>query len=499
MLDGLLKERLVAAAWWSLVVLALVALLVLLRITRAGNRWIVRLTSVALGVSTGVMLSYVDPSFPSAFLLFAWLTALCCLAVSTLLAGERFAARPMLKVEPAPPATGLYVVGVVGLFAGTVSGACVLFVLLQRLLELASVLLTIRPWSGDLSGYGLEGVWVLSILLAGAVLAGWATRDARLLLAVFALTWVLAAWVCLLEPVLTITPRGIVRYSGRSVALAGVMGVIVGGFGYLYSWWRTRQVSMVTGEHPMPPPDITGRRRQLAGQIVSPVFRALLVAAGLSLILLAWYHVVVAFDSAGLPRPLLFLALAGSACFASAGCWAASDRDDWSGTADTAFALLTTAAACLGVAFLPELPETMAERYPWVFNALLVAMTFAAGIWTGMAEYGERRRDLTSARTPSPERWIGAARRYAFVCVILALTAGGMMSFWPRLPAIATPDFTLARITAGFGGHLLLLLVALWMARRIRTPAFTLLVPLVLLAAAGFMLLRMLPYTPRFG
>lgn len=498
MLDALLREKLAAGAWWGLVVVALLALLVLLRTVRAGNRWIAWTTSLALGVSSGITLSYLAPPPGGPLLHFAWITSLCALGASILLAGERLRRIGVTPARALSPGTVPHVIGVVGLFAGSVSAAGVVLPLAQRVLEFLSELLTLRPWSGALPNYGASGAWTLAVLLLAASLAAWAARDSRPLPAILATALASATWLSLHRPVLHMESREAVRWTGGSVLLISALAGVLLAFGFLIRWWRERERAVRGGD------DARGsaswspaESRRTGDRIVLRLYRTMLTGTGAALLLLVWYHIVAPIDNLAMPLRVQYAVLAGAAAIAAAGAWAASERIAWSGTADTAFALLTTALACAGLACLPSFPATMAERYPPVFNALLVVFSLAAAGWTWLAESvpaGQRRADDVDSASLT-----GPARRFAFVCVLLALTSGGMMSFWPRLRSIATADFTLGRVTAGFGGHLVLLLVTLWIARRVRTPAFTLLVPLALLAAAGFLLMRMLPYTPRFG
>jgi hypothetical protein len=113
---------------------------------------------------------------------------------------------------------------------------------------------------------------------------------------------------------------------------------------------------------------------------------------------------------------------------------------------------------------------------------------------------------VTEWRGQSPDDGVGAfkvalvphAKRGAFINAVFAVSLGGLMALWPQLPAIAVPDDSIGRVTAGFGANLLLLLVVLWSARRLRRMTFHILSLFALGSTAGFMFIRMLPYALSF-
>jgi hypothetical protein len=74
-----------------------------------------------------------------------------------------------------------------------------------------------------------------------------------------------------------------------------------------------------------------------------------------------------------------------------------------------------------------------------------------------------------------------------------------MMALWPRWPTVSATDDSFGRITAGVAANLFLLLVMLWCSRRLHKTTFQILTVLVVVSTAGFLLSRMLAFTPRFG
>ena len=73
------------------------------------------------------------------------------------------------------------------------------------------------------------------------------------------------------------------------------------------------------------------------------------------------------------------------------------------------------------------------------------------------------------------------------------------MAIWPRIPWIAIPDASVRGVATGFGANLFLLLVLLWCSRRLKRLTFHILTILALVSAAGFMMMRMYPFTSQFG
>ena len=96
-------------------------------------------------------------------------------------------------------------------------------------------------------------------------------------------------------------------------------------------------------------------------------------------------------------------------------------------------------------------------------------------------------------------RFIPHAHRFAFLSAALALVAGALMTYWPRMPSIASMDHSLGRITAGFAAHLFLVLVMLWCSRQLRRLTYDLLTVLAVVSTAGFFIVRMGPFASRLG
>jgi len=147
---------------------------------------------------------------------------------------------------------------------------------------------------------------------------------------------------------------------------------------------------------------------------------------------------------------------------------------------------------------VPDQNRPLVEQYPIVFNAMMIGLALAAALWTWLTDVWQQQLDHGMAWTTTG-RLIPFAGRHAFLAAALAWVSGVVMMIWPRLSTVATADESFARVTAGVGGNLLLLLVTLWSSRRLNRPAFRILTTMVVLSTAGFLLVRMLPYRSYVG
>jgi hypothetical protein len=223
-----------------------------------------------------------------------------------------------------------------------------------------------------------------------------------------------------------------------------------------------------------------------------------MVVLGLVILFLVCYHLAV-------PIPLEFGGFRATAGIAMAAAWIAAaaavhyTRERWSeSVADVGMGLASLGLCGLCVLFVPERPDTLAERYPIVFNALMLGWALSTATWTWFGckhRYGGPAVLEPTIVTAGP----GLARRFAFLTASLALVVGSVMAVWPRLPAIAVTDDSLSRVCAGLSVNLFLLWVMLWSGRKMHRLTFHALTVFCVASAACFLLARMLPFTPRFG
>jgi hypothetical protein len=133
-----------------------------------------------------------------------------------------------------------------------------------------------------------------------------------------------------------------------------------------------------------------------------------------------------------------------------------------------------------------------------IFSATVIGFALGTAVWTWLSVAweqhagSERRRETTALMIPR-------AKRFAFLNAAMAVVVGLLMAVWPRLRGISATDDEFGQVVAGLGANLFLLLVILWSSRRLQRPTIYILTALALVSTVGFIVIRMLPFTPRFG
>ncbi|MHC4065829.1 MAG: hypothetical protein ACYSUQ_03670 [Planctomycetota bacterium] len=223
-----------------------------------------------------------------------------------------------------------------------------------------------------------------------------------------------------------------------------------------------------------------------------PGFRASCGALSLLLFLLVCYHLGVGFDVHPLGRRVAAILLMA----ASGGCGMALmflvDRRWNLDLADIGLAHICLAACCAAVIVLPAEPVALGERYPLIFNAMVIALAATSWLWCWLSCVWQQQLDGGTAWTTAG-RLIQPALRASFFSAVTALIVAWLMTIWPRLPAVSTMDHSFGRVAAGVAGHLILLWAVLWSARRTGKSSY---IALAVLTAAGlvaFVYARTLP------
>ena len=220
-----------------------------------------------------------------------------------------------------------------------------------------------------------------------------------------------------------------------------------------------------------------------------PGFRPTCGVIAMVILVLGIYHLVVPVRL-GVGGFRLAVLASGASTGVAAAAVTLLVRRVWNGNlAEAAMGLASIALCSAAVAFVPSLTLRMDDRLPMVFNAVIIGLAVATAVWT----YGALRV-LETSRVGRAASLASTMKRFAFVTACLALLVAAMMAAWPKLPAIATMDDSFGRLTAGVGGNLLLLLVLLGCARKLRRPTFHVLTVLAVLSTAGFLIVRMLPF-----
>ncbi len=333
-------------------------------------------------------------------------------------------------------------------------------------------------------GYDMLGLWSLGLLLTSCVISQVSTRDPQLPACTLLIATVATVWVSLSAPVYRMASFGGVEQAGASALLMVSLAALLVAAGLFAALAARRNRP---GEKVSAPAG--------SASVSWPGFDRTCGSLALALIILAAYQLAV-------PLPLSwggFRGAAGvqavSAALGACGCYLLISPSWNARLADAVGALGSLSLCGAAVAVLPEQPVSLVERYPMVFNAMIVALAIAVAICTwSVATCG------AGCSTPSIRaRFVPLAKRFAFIDAVFALTVAGLMALWPRMRSIGIPDDSLGRVTAGFGANLFLLLVMLWCSRRLKRMTLHILTLLALLSAAGFMVMRMRPFTPSYG
>ncbi|MBU0717293.1 MAG: hypothetical protein KJ749_03515 [Planctomycetes bacterium] len=377
-----------------------------------------------------------------------------------------------------------YVLAVVAGTAVLVVSAAVLSI---RVAHVALELAYISPASSVSGfGYGPHGLLSLVVTLAsGAVLVS--TRDSRLAAGVYAAAVLLAAWACLLFPMFRVLTTGGVSQTGALLAMLVCLATILAAAATI-----SRVVDRRRG---MTLANLNTRSDSVPSRIALRVCGGVTAVA---VILLVGYQLAVPMALARGGFRVAALGVAGSSAVAALGCFLFTAQF-WSARFTDAGMALSSLALCAGsLSLLPGRPEALTERYPIIFNTMMVALALAVAAWTWLAiSWGQQLPEGSLSTTA--ERMIPHAKRFAFVNAVLALTLGGLMALWPRMRSVAITDDSIGRVAAGFGANLFLLLVMLWCARRLKRLTYHILAMFVLVSTVGFMIMRIHPFTLRFG
>lgn len=333
------------------------------------------------------------------------------------------------------------------------------------------------------------GVWALVCLNIAAWVGprpshGPAVFASRLWCAVM-----LALWIVLLGPVIGVLPSG--RFERTAlplwalVTLAAVLASAGIAMGRAETAARWRAVT--AGGRPTKSPVAAGLGTRMS-----------FVLLGVAVVMLVAYQFAVpqqlewgGYRAASALTVLASLA-SGAACLvACSHVWSPS-------LGDVGMALVSMGIAAVPLLAVPNSPEGLGMRYPWVFSAIIIGFGTAAAVCSWMGVFWQRQIAEGPPWTPAG-RLVPLARRFAFVDAALALVVAAIMAAWPRMPWIAATDESMSRISAGLAANLFLLWALLGCARRQRRLTFVLLAGLALVSSVSFVALRLLPFTAWFG
>jgi hypothetical protein len=392
----------------------------------------------------------------------------------------------------APSDAGLpfiVVTHVVALLLGVAAAIIVAVLLTMRAIVVGMELLLRRPWDGlNPAPLGIEGIYVLGCLLLACLVALPFTRTGRIGTCAFWCAVMLSCWTCLQMPPLRTGASGGIQRSALPVFLSATLAMVV-----------AAAVAFTRGR-------AKPRRDIPTGQAISPSvakhlhpeLSASITLVSIGLMLLTCFHLAIPIqlDDGGFRMPMLLVS--ASAILAGVA-GVKYIRQTWNvGVADTATGLISLGLCGLATLVVPDGATDSSQRYPMIFNAMVVGFTAAAALSTLAALRGnpDSQRGSVDALLA---RLRPSLKRFAFLNGALGLVAGSLMAAWPRWPGISTTDDSLGRVLAGLGALLFHLLVLLWCSRKLKKLTLQILTVLSIIIAAAFLVVRIVPFSPGFG
>ena len=372
---------------------------------------------------------------------------------------------------------------------GVLAGTVLAMVLGVRCIYVVMELITVFPIkvSRDF-GFTREGTGSLALLLIACAVGFSATGAAHLSTCIVALMTMCGAWLALEGPVLNL---GAVAGMTRSLGSA------------LLGPWLALMLVMAAVKTPYV---LAARRETPEGDVLGfPASPSRTVGWRLCCALLTVVLIIHLAYPFGVPLEtghLGFRAAALVGCAAAAmaaiACFSLSRTLRSGNLADGACGLLAIAFSSAAVAAIPQYPKALVDRYPVIFSAVIVGLACAAAAFALLARHWTIRADRNPEDAGTAMLRMHA-KRGIFFSGAAAMVVGGMMAFWPRLQGIATADFSLGRVSAGLAANLLLFVVLLVSARMFQRPTYYILAGLAFVSATVFVVVRILPFTPRFG
>jgi len=379
---------------------------------------------------------------------------------------------------------------VAALLLGVTAAIILCFILSVQGIYVLIDLIRGYPVSG-LRAFELDdrGLWPIAFLTTASIMAFWSNQDRRLPACLVICTVMLTTWLMLLQPVYRPYRSG--GYERTATLL--ILCLSLAGILFVSTWllkWRMRSAGLAGAATELE--DLHSVSVRFPGLATCLTGLCVLVAA------LTAYHLLVPITVpvGGATLPPGILAVSGVLAAISG---LNLLRLQWSPyLADASLTLASLALCAMMMLFVPEEPAALSDRYPMIFNAIMIGLTIGAALCVRAAQVVTRRTagaqaSLFETRLAS---WL---KRFAFYNAALALVAAAMMSVWPQLPTVATMDDSLGRVAVGTATNLALVMVLIWCARRLRRSSVHALTVLALLATGAFIVVRVLPFASRIG
>ncbi len=348
----------------------------------------------------------------------------------------------------------------------------------------------LRP-AGVLSAQSQFPLDFMAVVLA-CLLITHATKSAYLLVPVFWVAFLAVARQCLLIP--PVAPDAAVSASQLTgsasawllallSASAAMLGTLVAVQGL--SWKNSRRVAW---------------RHDVAYLLRAPRTWPGLpqTVAGLGMFILAGGCLLLVYPApAGLFRsavPGTVFALA--MLVASISVFTVANRHWRPGLGELAVGLMTLAICFAVLACAPGLPDALSDRFPLLFNALVLGCAVSMLFWLWLAGVWEQQLDGNGRPWTTAGRLVPVAKRASLMAGCFGVLFAFQMGIWPVQVQVHTFDHSIGRLIWGIGGLALLLVGVSVGYRRTHSRAFRTLITLDVVAIMLFALVRILPYTP---
>ncbi len=379
---------------------------------------------------------------------------------------------------------------VVALMLGVAAAIIFAVLLTMRAIVVGMELLLRMPWSGlDAAHLGIDGIYVLGCLLLACLVAMPFTRTGRIGTCAFLCAVMLACWTCLQMPPLRTGVSGGYQRTTLPVFLSATLAMVVAA------------AVAFTRDRSQPRIDAPTGQDTISRSVTKhpyPGLSASITLVSIGLMLLTCFHLAIPIqmDNGGFRMPMLLVSasaiLAGVAGLVFI-------RQAWNvGVADTAMGLMSLGLCGIATLAVPDSAADLSQRYPMIFNAMVVGFAAVAALSTlaalrGKPDTPQGNVDALHAKlTPY-------LKRFAFLNGALGLVAASLMAAWPRWPGISATDDSLGRVLAGLGALLFHLLVLLWCSRKLKKLTLQILTVLSIIIAATFLVVRIVPFSPGFG
>jgi hypothetical protein len=331
------------------------------------------------------------------------------------------------------------------------------------------------------------GALDLFCVAASCIVLTRATSSAYLLVPLFWTLFLALLWQCLLIPPVIYEPHMLsAAWTGQpslwALATLVCSAALVSSFVAVqgWSWQRSRsQAWPLNAAYLLRPP------RSWPGLETSVLVCGVL-AAFLGALLLVFPA------SAGSFRTTLPVLGAASATAAVGVSVLAVVHRHWaSGMAELGCGLLTLSLCTLALLLVPAAPERLDERFPLIFNALIVGCAAAAGLWIWLCR-AWRQQLLPDGRAwTTAGRMIPVVRRAAFLASALGIVFALRMGMWPLNGR--SRDDGAGRIVCALAAMALLLLVVVRAFKVTGRPAYR---SLILLSVFSMFVFATVRYWP---